>query len=233
MNKQGRQNNTVVIVIVVLLIFFLYIYMGIGGSAKTLIEHRTPADISESEEGTGLDLRFYDSEGNPIQIPEWFSTASVIPLGDFTIVSRPSSPSCTTVSQCSGFDTNPNIMCWTGKCVLGNIGSMDVGVNVQNPVGSEIAFLNVAPTIILPVELDSAFNKSIFGKLSPGQSRSWSTFSPIDVTIWEGTQKTLSVSVSGTNEYTGQVNTVSDSIVLNFDADPSGMFTVIVQSAAP
>lgn len=231
MNKQGRQNNTVVFVVVVLLIFFLYIY--IGGSAKTLIEHRTPADISESEEGTGLDLRFYDSEGNPIQIPEWFSTASVIPLGDFSVVSRPSAPSCTTVSQCSGFDTNPNIKCLDNRCVLGNIGSMDVGVNVQNPIDSEIAFLNVAPTIILPVELDSVFNKSLFGRLAPGQSKSWGTFSPIDVTIWEGTQQTLSVSVSGTNEFTGQVNTVSDSIVLNFDADPTGIFTVVVESPAP
>lgn len=230
MNKQGRQ-NTVVFVVVALLVLFLYIY--VGGSAKTISEHRSPADISESEEGTGLDLRFYDSEGNPIQIPEWFSTASVIPMGDFSVVSRPSAPSCTTVTQCSGYETNPNIKCLTGKCVLGNIGSMDVGVNVQNPSDSEIAFLNVAPTAILPVELDNAFNKSLFGRLAPGQSKSWSTFSPIDVTIWEGTQQTLSVSVSGTNEFTGQVNTVTDSIVLNFDADPTGIFTVVVQSAAP
>lgn len=230
MNRQGKQ-NIVIFVVVALLVLFFYIYA--GGSAKTIAEHRTPADISESEKGTGLDLKFYDSEGNPIQIPEWFSTASVVPMGDFSIVSRPSAPACTAVSQCSGYQTNPNIKCFTGKCVLGNIGSMDVGVNVQNPVSSEIAFINVAPTTILPVELDSAFDKTLFARLAPGQSTSWSTFSPVDVTGWEGTQKTLSISVSGTNEFTGQVNTVVDSIILNFDADPTGLFTVVVQSPVP
>ena len=231
MNKKGRQDLTVVAVIAVLLVAFLLVYS--GGSARTISEHRSPADISESEKGTGLDLKFYDKEGNPIQIPEWFSTSSIVPVGDFSIVSRPSAPSCTAVSQCSGYQTNPNIKCLNSKCVLGNIGLMDVGVNVQNPTSSEIAFLNVAPAIILPSEVDAAFNKSTFGRLAPGQSKSWNTFAPVDVTKWEGTQKTITISVSGKNEFTGQINTVTDSITLNFDKDPTGIFTVVVQSPAP
>jgi len=231
MNKQGKTNLVVVLVVIALAVLLFFILS--GGTVKTVLEHKTPADISKEEEGTGLDLRFYDKDGNEIQIPEWFTTASVVPgLGDFTIVRRTTAPTCTAVSQCAGYITNPNIMCWTGKCVLGNVASMTAGVSVTNPTSSEVSFLNIAPTTVSPTAFNTALDKTAYTKLSPGGTKSWSS-TTMSVGVWEGTQQTFSVSVSGTNEYTGQIVTVSDSITLAFDKDPSGTFSVVVQTPVP
>lgn len=232
MNKKGKNDLVVIVVVLALVALFFFIFS--SGGVKTILEHKTPADISKEEEGTGLDLKFYDKDGNLIEIPDWFSTASVVPMGNiFTIVRHPPAPTCTAVSQCEGYLANPNIMCWSGKCVLGNVAAMDVGVNVQNPVASEISFLDVAPTAITPAAVDVVFDKLALGVLAPGQSHSWQTTSPVDLTQWEGTQQTFTISVTGTNQYTGQSNTVSDSITLAFDADPAGMFSVVVQTPVP
>lgn len=232
MNKKGKNDLAVILVIVVLVGLFFFIFSTGGG--KTILEHKTPADISKEEEGTGLDLKFYDKDGNLIEIPDWFSTASIVPIvGDFTIVRHPPAPTCSVVTQCDGHETNPNIMCWGDNCVLGNVAAMDIGVNVQNPSASEISFLNVAPTTITPVAVNTAFDKTALGILAPGQSHSWQTTSPVDVTQWEGIQQTFTISVVGTNQYTGQASTVSDSITLAFDADPAGTFSVVVQTPVP
>ncbi len=233
MNKKGQSKSGIVaIVVILLLVAGAFIYL--NQDTKTVNEHRQPADISDNEDGTGLDLRFYDADGNPIEIPDWFSTASIVsPLDTFSIVRHPPAPSCTAVSQCAGYQTNPNIQCWNGACVLGNVAAMDIGVNVQNPASSEITFTNVRPTTVTPSAVNSVFDKTPLSSLAPGESHSWQTNSPVDVTVWEGTQQTFSVSVAGVNQYTGATNTVVDSITLAIDEDPTGLFVVSVQSPVP
>lgn len=226
MNKKGKNLNIWIVIGIVAVIIAAYFL--ITSQAKTVQEHSVPADISKSEKGTGLQLKFYDANGNPIEIPSWFSTASIIE--PFAIVSHPPAPACTVRTQCADYATNPNIICWTGKCVLGNIASMDMGVQVTNPGTSQLAFLNIAPTTAAPSAFNTNLNKTVVAKLSPGGTASWGTLSSISVASFIGTNQTFSVSVQGTNEYTGALNTVSDSLVLNFAADPTGSLTVSVVS---
>lgn len=229
MDKQGETKNLIWIVILAIAVFGIYLVFS-GSGEKSLLEHKTPADLSKGESGTGLDLKFFDKDGKEIQIPDWFKVNSVVDVGSgFTIVRRTTAPTCTAVTQCAGYLTNPNIMCWNGKCVLGKVASMTAGVSVTNPTSSQLAFLNVAPTLAKPLAFDTALSKTAYAKLSPGQTTSWTSAS-MTVSQWEATTQTFNVTVQGTNEYNGALIKVSDAIALAFDADPTGSFTVAVQS---
>jgi len=227
-SKQGKTNVLLVFVVIAIALVGLFYWFSAGG--KSILEHREPADISKEEKGTGIYLKLYDEEGNEISIPDWFKVGSI--TGEaFTIVRHPPAPSCTAVTQCSGYETNPNIMCWSGKCVLGNVGYMDLGISVVNPATSEITFLNVAPSSATPIEWWNNLDKTTVTTLSPGDPAAfWTTTSPLSVSAWEGTQQTFSVTVSGTNQYTGQIVTPGDSIQLAFDSDPTGAFIVSIVS---
>lgn len=225
MNTQGKGNIFVYVIVAVILVA---LFMAFSGQ-KTVVEHKVPADISKGESGTGLDLKFFDKDGNEIQIPDWFKVNAETDVGGFTIVRRPTAPTCTAVSQCAGYLTNPNIMCWTGKCVLGNVAAMTAGVSVTNPVSSQVSFLNVAPTTVTPAAFNTALSKTPTPTLAPGQTASWSS-TAMSLASWEGTQQTFNVTVQGTNQYTSGTVKASDAIVLAFDADPTGAFTVSVQS---
>lgn len=227
MNKNGQQrSSTITLVLVIAALALLFVSFSSGG--KTILEHREPADISKEESGTGLDLKLYDADGNEITIPDWFSTSEVD--GAFTIVRHPPAPSCTVRTQCVGYDTNPNIGCWQGSCVLQDVVAMDLGVSVFNPASSELSFLSVAPQSATPVAFWTNLDKTAVGTLSPGQTASWQTTSPMSVGVWEGTQQTFSIVVEGTNQFTGEVVQASDSIDLAFDANPVGGFTVSIVS---
>jgi len=225
MNKQGK-TNTVLILVIVAVVIGAYFLIGSMTHVKTVAEHAVPADISSNEKGTGLQLKFYDANGNPIEIPSWFSaqTASVEP---FAIVSHPPAPSCVDKTGCPGYATNPSIMCWNSKCVLGGVSAFTMGVQVTNPSASQVSFVNLAPSTASPASFNTALNKVVVAKLTPGQTASWSSTS-ISVTPFLGTDQIFSVSVQGTNEYTGVVNTVSDQLTLSFGNDPSGSFLVSV-----
>lgn len=231
MNKKAETNNLLIIVIlaVVVIVGYLYFTGYFAGGEKTVTEHKTPADISQSESGTGLDLKFYDKDGNEIEIPSWFKVSSVVNAGEFTIVRRSTAPTCALRTDCAGYATNPNIMCWATKCVLGNVASMTAGVSVTNPTSSQVAFLNVAPTIVKPATFDTALSKTPTPKLLPGNTVSWSS-TAMSVGVWEGTTQTFNVTVQGTNEYNSATVKVSDAIALMFETDPTGAFTVSVQS---
>ncbi len=225
-----KDNKTIFIVIVVIAVILIAVFLVFPGKVKTILEHREPADISEEEEGTGLYLKLYDEDGNEIEIPDWFKVSSIMDT-DFTIVRHPPAPACTTRTQCSGYLTIPNIMCWNLKCVLGDVASMDLGVSVVNPAASEIIFTNVAPSLPSePSEFWTKLDKTPV-TLNPGDpAKLWMTTSPISIGIWEGLEKTFKVTVAGTNEYTGTTFSTSDSIQLAFDADPTGAFTVSIVS---
>jgi len=227
-NKNGKSGKNVW-VIILLVAVAVGAFLLFAPREKTVAEHAVPADISKSGSGTGLQLKFYDANGNPIDIPSWFAsqTGSTAP---FAIVSRTTAPSCTDKTQCVGYASNPNIMCWNGKCVLGNIASMDAGVQVTNPSSSQLSFINLAPSTASPSIFNTNLNKTVISRLSPGQTAGWMTLTPISVSSFVGTNQTFSVSVQGTNEYTGTVNTVSDSLVLQFLPDPTGSLSVSLVS---
>ncbi len=228
MNKKGKTDRKMVLILVAIaVVIVLYLLLG----TDLFAVRNGAADISKGEEGTGLYLKLYDKDGNVIDVPDWFKVSTIAKVGPFTIVRHPPAPSCTTRTQCSGYATNPNIICWNDKCVLGNVASMDLGVSVENPSTSEIAFTNVAPFAASPAEFWTKLDKTAHVKLSPGDPvKSWSTTSPMSLSTWEGAQQVFSVTVAGTNEYTGTTFSTSDSITLAFDADPTGAFTVSVVS---
>ena len=228
MDKKAEQKNLFIFVIIAIAAIALFIVFS-GNVEKTVLQHKTPADISKSESGTGLDLKFYDKDGNEIQIPDWFKVNSAVDVAGFTIVRRSTAPSCVLKSDCAGYLTNPNIMCWNTKCVLGNVASMTAGVSVTNPATSQVAFLNVAPGTVTPLAFNTALSKIATARLAPGQTASWAS-TAMSVAVWEGTSQTFNVTVSGTNEYNSANVKVSDVIVLVFEADPTGAFTVAVQS---
>ncbi len=218
-----EKDNIIFIVIAIIVVIFLVILFTFPEKVKE------PEEISK-----GLHLKIYDKDGNEIDIPEWFLTISEDPLGIFSIVRHPPAPDCTTTDQCSGHDTNPNIMCWKEKCVLGNVDKMDLGVSVENPSDSEVAFTNVAPSSASPSAFWTNLDKTPVSKLSPGDPiKSWVTTTPISVGIWEGTTQTFTVEVSGTNEYTGLTFSTSDSITLAIDADPTGVLIASIVSPVP
>ncbi len=228
MNKKGKIDRKIVLILIAIVVILAF-YLALG--SDLFVAQNGAADISKEEEGTGLILKLYDNDGNAIDIPDWFKISTIAKVGPFTIVRHPPAPTCTTRTQCSGYATNPNIICWDGKCVLGNVASMDLGVSVENPSTSEVAFTNVAPSAASPTEFWTKLDKTAHAKLSPGDPvKSWSTTSPMSLSSWEGAQQIFSVTVTGTNEYTGTTFSTSDSITLAFDADPTGAFTVSVVS---
>lgn len=234
-NKQGKTDKLLVFVIIAIALVGVFYWFSAGG--KTILEHKVPADISKEEEGTGLDLTLWDCGDGPfdeevcrkIVIPDWFATASIVPVGAYSIIRHPPAPDCTGVAQCSGYLENPDIMCWKGKCVLGTTTHLTLGVGVMNPSESEITFLDVAPIVVSPPEFNIALDKTAVATLSPGQTKNWVS-SGIAVGIWEGAQKAFTVTVEGTNEYTRAKFSTGDSITLAFDADPTGTFIVSIVS---
>lgn len=230
-NKKGKSDGKGIVIALVVIALLVVAYFLFFTKTKTVLEHRTPADISSNEKGTGLNLKLYDANGNEIEIPSWFSTSSIVEpsiFEQFTIVRHPPAPTCTTRTTCTGYASNPNIICWGGTCALGNVNSLTMGVSVTNPASSQLSFLNLAPTTVLPTEFNTALTKTPYAKLSPGQTTSW-TSTAISIASWTGS-KTFSATVSGTNEYTGVANTVTDSLTLDFAADPSGNLLVSIVS---
>ncbi len=234
MNKKGRTNwMTIVVIAVILLALFYFGNMYFKGT-KTLAEHRQPADISKSEEGTGMDIKFYkkvDGEWEPVEIPSWFRVAKAGGAVVGAIVTHPPAPSCTVDSDCEGYVAGGNIRCWQGGCALANVDGMSMTIGVTN--GADFSFTDVHISAASPTALANALptsNKT----LSSGGTVSWdSDIIDFDSAGWIGTQQTLSVTVTGTNSYDGSLQTASDSVILKFDADPTGGFSVVIQSGVP
>lgn len=181
------------------------------------------ADITNSGSSSNLFLKFYDSEGNVVGDLNDLKSQSFLSQ---TIVKGTSPQSCSIRTQCPNYATNPNILCWNGQCVLGNVASMDMGVQIENPSSSQVTFNNVKVITASPSALNTAINKSTISSLVPGQSVSLGTTSPISVTSFAGTTQTFSINVQGTNSYTGQVNDVTASSQLVFASDPTGSLNV-------
>jgi len=93
--------------------------------------------------------------------------------------------------------------------------------------------LNVGVITASPASFDLAVNKDIVSVLAPGETANLLMAAPISIAQFEGTTQTFSITVQGTNEYTGETITVSDEVDLVFSADPSGSLDVSIVSPAP
>lgn len=234
MNKKGRTDVVIIILAIALLlaaVFYIVPYMTVTSKIKTIAEHSTPADLSSGEKDTGMQLKFYDADGNEITIPDWFKVNSVMypTTSEFTIIKH-SALACITRTNCPGYATNPAIDCWNLVCAIKGVASMDMGVSIINPPSSTVNFLNVAPSAVTPASFNTQLDKTSLAKLIPGQTKKWMTTTPISVAQYEGTTQSFSVSVTGTNEYTGTAISASDLISLTFGADPTGAFQVVISS---
>jgi len=220
-DKMKKKDDKTIIAIILLLLALLLIWWFVS-SSTTITEHKQAADISKNESGTGLDLKLYDINKNEIEIPDWFATATESKIGTFTVVSHPPAPTCTTRTQCSGYDTNSNIDCWNGKCVLQNVSFIDFRYRVYNSKNSGASFLNVSISSVYPSEFDNNLLKTKLESLLPGQTAIWESLSLMDITVWEGTLQKFDISISGIKEFTGEIFSVSDSITLSFNAETNG-----------
>lgn len=227
MNKKAKSNALLIVVIAVIVLGYLYFAGYLGPTEKTVNEHKVPADISQSQSGTGLNMKLYDKDGNEVTIPEWFKVNSAVDVGAFTVFRRQTTPTCTVSSDCSGYTAGSHIICMEGRCALGAISTMTLGMGVTNPSSSQVAFLSVAPTIVTPTAFNTALSKTPVAKLSPGQTVTFPSAS-MALSQWEGTTQTFNVTVSGTNEYSGVIVTASDALTLQFWAEPAGTFTVSI-----
>ena len=197
---------------------------------KTIAEHRIPVDITSGEQDQGMQLKFYDADGNEIVIPEWFKVVSAVsPIQEFTIV-RHSTVACTTKANCPGYELNPAIDCWNSVCALKGVFSMDLGVSVVNPASSTTSFLNVRPITLSPLAFSEQMDTTPLDELIPSQTKTWMTTTPIVVGQYEGTTQSFSVTVAGIDKYTDEEVLVGDLIQLTFGADPTGAFSVNIVS---
>jgi len=150
--KKG-ESNWLWILVVLAVIGLIFYFVLRGGGWKPISEHREPADLSKDEQGTGMRLRLYDKEGNPIGIPDWFKVTSSVTGVVGAIVSHPgtgertcsvlndcydpcvSDDDCPTGVQCSsdgycGKDQWTEVMCYdydvdnTKECILGEVGTL-------------------------------------------------------------------------------------------------------------
>lgn len=186
----------------------------------------SPSVTTGDTDGTGIKLHLYDTDGNEIDIPDWFSASSSLDLGAFTIVTHPPAPSCTVTSDCSGYETNPSITCWNQQCSLTNIGSMSMAVSAENT--GESALENVHIQTATPSEFLSALSTSSY-TIAPGETKSW-TSSAMTLSGWEGQVVTFSAVIEGVNSYDGTTVSGNAATTLEFAADPVGGLVVNIVS---
>ncbi len=228
-NKQGKIDRLIVFVIVAVAVIAVFLLL--SGQAKISMEELGEAtDISEGgEQERGLRLLLKNIDGEYVEIPEWFSTASTAPI--FTIVTRPPALACTPATvavDCPGYTVANEIDCWANKCVLKNIAELAIGAAVENPSTSEVTFQGVyVSSVFGPTE----FTFPVVNQdLAPGDPEYLFTSDWMDITTWTG-QKSFKVEVTGTNQYTGATQTApSGTLILDFEADPTGDFIVSIIS---
>lgn len=230
--KAQKKVGLIVLIAVIAALIYFGFYYGVTGT-KTLKEHAEPVDISTEQEGQGMDMGFYkkvDGEWVKVDIPDWFKVVDTTGMVG-AIVEHPPAPICTIRTDCPGAGTNPNIDCWQSKCVLTNIDGMDVVIKVANSASFD--FNDVYISSANPVGLDNALLTGIANKkqLPAGSTVSWtSSIMDFDVLGWIGTTQIFSITVAGTNSYSGQQQSSSDSITLQFSADPTGTFSVVIEA---
>jgi hypothetical protein len=225
-NKQGKSKNFIIFLMVAVLIFGIYYFIS-SSQVKTVTQHMEPADISKSESGTGLIFRFADCGGRDtydekyctmVEIPSWFSS---IPMDNtYSIAKSPSPKTCTLTSDCSGYATNPNIMCWEGSCILGHLDVMWLDYSIKNPSSSGVIFNNISVYSASPDLLNNSVNKSVLLELKPGQTVIFKMANAMSVSSFVNKNITFALNASGINSYTHIKSYVGDKYTLGFYNDP-------------
>ena len=243
----GRNTWIWILIILVILGLFFYPQM----KAKSLKEHREPADISKEEKGTGMGIRFYeemdeyttktaceeagyiwDESGVCLKekvIPDWFKIGATGVIG--AIVKHPPAPTCEVDSDCP---PGADVKCWLGECVLANIDGMKVTIAVTNGESYNIENVYISsasPTGLannLPIGLSNA--KTLPGSGTVSWNSAYMNFASLG---WVGTTQTFSVVVKGTHPLTHETITASDSVTLQFIEEPKGSFSVKIATGVP
>lgn len=256
MNKNGKLD---VIVWVLLAIAIIVVYIVItGGKIIPLSQEANPADLTNKKgSGTGIAVSLYNCPPDlanksiitqselsqyctKIAVPITFSSTSTSPVA--SIVTRTTPITCTSTASClTSYSTtataSPNLMCYNSQCVLGSVTAISLSIGVTNPASSQITFTSVSPTSVTSTPLTGVWATAM-GTMTPqtiipGQTFTW-TGSAMGTSqfgsVATPTTQTFAMTISGTNSYTGAVTTQSSSVALTFAADPTGAFTVIVNS---
>lgn len=235
----AKQNRMLVFVVIgIALIAFFYLYPGMA-QPKTLKEIGEPADLASEEEGKGMEITFYkkvDGEWVPVSTPDWFTAGAQIE--PYAIVEHPPAPTCVVRTECAGYATNPDIACWLGRCVLANVDGMSVTVKTQNSELYDInnVYISDVVTEVTPTGLMTALPVGLINqKTLPGLGLVFWTSEIMDFELegWLDTEQTFSVRVYGTHPLTGATISSSADAILQFTSDPTGTFSVIIETGIP
>ncbi len=227
-NKKAKIDKKITIGILAIIgIVFLFVF--VGQTKISIEEMEQPTDISEGgDQNQGLKLLLRNTDGELVEIPEWFSAGYEVP---FTIVTRTAPITCTVATvavDCIGYTPTNEIDCWSGNCVLKNIAQMAIQATVENPPTSEVTFQNVYVSGVTgPAGFVFPADSQV---LNPGDPAYFFTSNWVDISAVTG-QQAFQVEVTGTNQYTGALIMVpSATLTLVFEADPTGSFDVNIVS---
>lgn len=252
MNRKGQ---SAWIWIAIAAVVLLVIYFGYREAVKPLSEHYEPADLSKEEEGTGMGMKFYekledysqsecedagyiweDGGGGPAcwkekSTPDWFKVTGIITGVVGAIVKHPPAPSCSVDSDCPA---GSDVRCWEGECVLANRDGISTIIQVGNSESfdfNNVYLYDATPTgYYNSLPIGTSHSKTL-----PSESTiDWSSgVMDIEGLEWNGTQQTFSVTVTGKHPLTAETVTASDSVTLEFIEDPTGSFSVGIQTGVP
>lgn len=239
------KEDTIWVIVIIALVVIGIGYFVYQGGVKTLEEHKKPANLEEQTQNTGMDVTFYNKDGEPVPAPDWFKTVEAEPLG--AVVSRTDigETTCQVVSDCPGYEDNPAILCYdfdyddTSECILkvASIG-IDMSVSSGGVDYRDVKITNSSPQVFtqaLPttqVDLDrnstTAFESDIMKLESDAQCPVNKTC--LDATSLKGSVTNFYAKIEGYNKFTGQWDTASDNINFRFSETPQGNLSLAIQS---
>lgn len=203
------KSNTIWIIIIAALVIGAYFYFSkTSGVAPTV--------------DTGWYLKLYDANGNEIPVPQNFMVTSST-QGMFSIWTTETPITCMTDANCPTGST-----CWTSMCVIKNVASMSLGFSVVS-TSSDITYNSLNVQTATPAAWNTALNKTA-RTLAPLATTVFTSTAFVIPTAWEGTSQVFSVTVQGTNNYNGAIETQTKSITYKFYPNPAGGFTVTISN---
>ena len=194
--------------------------VGIVILALIILNYQPPKDVSV--EGDWF-LRFWDKDGNEITVPQEFMiVAEEGVLRGYTIWTTESPIVCPPATCPTGST------CWNGECVIKNIASMSLGFSVKSD-SSTVTYTALKVKAATPTEWKSSLTTSSY-TLAPLATQVFTSSAFAIPTLWEGTSKTFSVTIQGTNSYDETIEESTRAVTYKFYADPAGGFTVTISN---
>jgi len=208
-----KDNKIVWVIIIALLLVGVYYY------------YTTTTSDNAAPVGDGWDLKLFDSSGNELILPKNFMVSQPTSSGSFAIWTTEVPIACTSDAQCPGGGAT-SVKCFNSICSVRNVATMSLGFGVTS-TSSSVSYTNLNVATATPAAWLTALNKTA-RTLAPMATTPFTSTTFAIPATWIGTNQVFSVTVTGTNSYSGAVETQTKTITYKFMADPTGGFTVTI-----